>query len=166
MVSCASSKAEYEAFEMSCASLIAFRSPLMAPQSRSTARLRLLDYMIKPIQRICRYPLMLRALLASLDQGSRSYAAAAAALSRMRDVADSVDAARQHGETEARTLLVAPVDIAGAGDSPHASGHGSISATLTVPAGAYQARVARARGVTIPFQLPSERWPRHRHATC
>lgn len=110
-------RADYESFEQQCqaASSGMPHTTLLdiltdqTPQPCRT-RLRFKDILITPVQRICRYPLLLASLLADV-QGELPppdvVAAIESAQSAMRAVAESADDARQRQEAELKTAAVA-----------------------------------------------------------
>jgi hypothetical protein len=126
---------EWETYERDCALAVASSSPpssnpssssvpssASTPDAASTAcpasdesrlgRLRLHDYAIKPIQRICRYPLVLGQLLKFLEEAGvredgRGLAGLKKAVEMTRKAAERVDRARRSREIECKTLLLA-----------------------------------------------------------
>ena len=73
--------------------------------STPSSRLRFHDYLIKPVQRICKYPLMLEGLR-SKSHGEITDAAVASAVESMRAVATRVDEARRQKEAATRSKLI------------------------------------------------------------
>lgn len=73
--------------------------------STPNSRLRFHDFLIKPVQRICKYPLMLEGLR-SRTRGDMPDAAVASAVESMRGVATRVDEARRQKEAAARSRLI------------------------------------------------------------
>ncbi|KAH8830431.1 hypothetical protein DL96DRAFT_942644 [Flagelloscypha sp. PMI_526] len=70
---------------------------------RRVSRLTFLDYMIKPIQRICKYPLLLDQLR---RKGTASYFVVENAALAMRHVASSVDEARHRQDIAVQTSAI------------------------------------------------------------
>ncbi|KAF8476504.1 hypothetical protein JB92DRAFT_2838140 [Gautieria morchelliformis] len=73
--------------------------------STPSSRLRFHDYLIKPVQRICKYPLMLEGLH-SKTHGELADPAVSMAVESMRAVATRVDEARRQKESAARSALI------------------------------------------------------------
>ncbi|KAK4701210.1 hypothetical protein P7C70_g5026, partial [Phenoliferia sp. Uapishka_3] len=80
--------------------------PPAAAQSTQHRKLRFHDYAIKPVQRICRYPLVLGAVLKNLDDGPER-TEVKAAWDGMRKMVEGVDEAKRVREGELRTRIVA-----------------------------------------------------------
>lgn len=103
------SRIDWEAYQNNCAMQVAMRFPASA--LNIGARLRIRDYAIKPIQRICRYPMMLIALEKLVNEGSEGEAEAARAVKKateaVKDAADEVNAAKAQMEIERKSALVA-----------------------------------------------------------
>ncbi|RDB22756.1 hypothetical protein Hypma_010025 [Hypsizygus marmoreus] len=94
--------------------LVAF--PTESPRKdKSGPRLALLDYMIKPVQRICKYPLILDQLKTGKPQGALPSAhlrsdvdvVVESATQAMRHVASSVDEARHRQDVAIQSALIA-----------------------------------------------------------
>jgi hypothetical protein len=111
----ASSKSPSIQSSSSSLSATAFPDPSSSgttPDESKLARLRLHDYTIKPIQRICRYPLVFGQLLHFLEEGgvedgARGLSVLKRAVETTRRAAEQVDRARRRREIECRTLLLA-----------------------------------------------------------
>jgi RhoGEF domain len=73
--------------------------------STPSSRLRFHDYLIKPVQRICKYPLMLEGLR-SKTHVERADPVVSMAVESMRAVATRVDEARRQKESAARSALI------------------------------------------------------------
>lgn len=103
------SRVDWEAYQNNCAMQIAMRFPSSALSIG--ARLRIRDYAIKPIQRICRYPMMLIALEKLVDVEREEEAQAAEAAKRATEAvkvaAEEVNAAKAQMEVERKSALVA-----------------------------------------------------------
>lgn len=110
-------RVDYEAFEKRCqyitsTSVQATLQDILynRPGEASRTRLRFKDILIAPIQRVCRYPLLLAALLADIHRESppsdvvHSIEAAQAV---MRAVAENADEARLRKEAELKTARIA-----------------------------------------------------------
>jgi hypothetical protein len=97
---CADSRTEYEAYERQCAAQLSARA-IPGP------KLRLLDYAIKPVQRICRYPLTLAYLLKCIDADTSAHRSVADALEAMKEAATEVDNARVARDAVRKTIVVA-----------------------------------------------------------
>lgn len=92
------------------------REPLPFPNEFRARRLNLMDYMIKPIQRICKYPLLLDLLkpgrgvlrLSAAQPSRRSavHVAVESAAQAMRHVAAAVDAARARQAVRVQSALI------------------------------------------------------------
>lgn len=80
-----------------------------APASPSTrSRLRFADYAIAPVQRICRYPLVLGAVLKHMeDDDAEEKRLIRDARDGLKQVAENVDVAKNEREGELRTRIVA-----------------------------------------------------------
>lgn len=75
----------------------------------SRIRLRFKDILIAPIQRVCRYPLLLGSLLADVHRDSPptgTLSSVESGLAVMRNVAENADDARQRKEAELKTAAV------------------------------------------------------------
>ncbi|CEH12380.1 Invasion-inducing protein TIAM1/CDC24 and related RhoGEF GTPases [Ceraceosorus bombacis] len=70
------------------------------------ARLLFSDYFVKPIQRLCLYPVVLSTLLKYSDDGDPSHAALSEALATMRHVAEDVDEAGKEREKVLMAALI------------------------------------------------------------
>ncbi|WOO85674.1 Pleckstrin y domain-containing family G member 2 [Vanrija pseudolonga] len=110
-------RSDYEAFEKRC-QIISSSAPhatlldiLTNQQSTPLgSRLRFRDILITPVQRVCRYPLLLASLLADVNRDqpmSDVVAAVEAAQVSMRAVAENADDARRRKEAELKTATVA-----------------------------------------------------------
>lgn len=111
-------RSDYEAFEKRC-QFIASTSPHptlrdilhhRVPKPART-RLRFKDILITPVQRVCRYPLLLASLLADVNVNrdvppTPVMSAVEAAQASMRAVAENADDARQRKEAELKTMNV------------------------------------------------------------
>ncbi|KAJ7904680.1 hypothetical protein B0H14DRAFT_615943 [Mycena olivaceomarginata] len=82
-------------------------------KDKNSRRLAFLDYMIKPIQRICKYPLLLDQLrpgktLRSMSHAARPHAhvAVESAAQAMRHVASAVDEARHRQDVKMQSSLI------------------------------------------------------------
>jgi len=74
------------------------------------SRLRFQDILISPVQRVCRYPLLLSALLADVDNDlprNEVIAAVEHAQAIMRAVAANADDARQWKDAELKSIVIA-----------------------------------------------------------
>lgn len=90
---------------------------LPADNSRNRSRLTFMDYLIKPVQRICKYPLLLdqlktsKALLGTSQLRalgrSEGNVAVESAAQAMRHVASAVDEARRKQDVVVRSALIA-----------------------------------------------------------
>ncbi|KAF8592180.1 hypothetical protein K439DRAFT_392266 [Ramaria rubella] len=69
------------------------------------SKLRFHDFLIKPVQRICKYPLMLEGLR-SKNHGESADTAVASAVESMRAVAKRVDEARRRTEVAVRSKII------------------------------------------------------------
>ncbi|KAF5390652.1 hypothetical protein D9757_002644 [Collybiopsis confluens] len=84
-------------------------------EARNRSRLMFMDYLIKPVQRICKYPLLLDQLKSSkihlvdpaMRASRRSDVVTESALQAMRHVASSVDEARRLQDVAVRSALIA-----------------------------------------------------------
>lgn len=78
------------------------------PADSKQPRLHLTDYLIKPVQRICKYPLLLRQLVhrSPCIESSEGTVAVKDAIQVMRDVASSVDEARRKREAITKSSLI------------------------------------------------------------
>ncbi|KAL1405353.1 hypothetical protein Q8F55_008984 [Vanrija albida] len=110
-------RSDYEAFEKRC-QIISSSAPhatlldILTSQPSTTlgSRLRFRDMLITPVQRVCRYPLLLASLLADVNRDqpmSDVVAAVEAAQVSMRAVAENADDARRRKEAELKTATVA-----------------------------------------------------------
>lgn len=73
---------------------------------RNSSRLLFRDFLIKPIQRLCLYPLVLQTLQKHSSSTGDSVEELALAISLMREVADQVDEAGKRRESELRADLI------------------------------------------------------------
>jgi hypothetical protein len=71
-----------------------FRSFLARPNAQ-TNRLSLRDYLIKPVQRICKYPLLLRELIKCTDESHPDFDKLRSALTKIQSVVASVNERKQ-----------------------------------------------------------------------
>jgi len=78
------------------------------PADSKQPRLHLMDYLIKPVQRICKYPLLLRQLIlrSPCVEFSEVTMVVKDAIQVMRDVASSVDEARRKREAITKSSLI------------------------------------------------------------
>lgn len=78
------------------------------PLDSKQPRLHLTDYLIKPVQRICKYPLLLRQLMprSPCIEFGEVTVAVKDAIQVMRDVASSVDEARRKREAITKSSLI------------------------------------------------------------
>ncbi|OZJ06245.1 hypothetical protein BZG36_00842 [Bifiguratus adelaidae] len=74
------------------------------PETSNGGRLQLTDYMIKPVQRICRYHLLLREILKSTSEDSAEYEAMNSAVNVMANIAEQVNVATKKRDHIIRTL--------------------------------------------------------------
>ncbi|KAN0060869.1 hypothetical protein ACQY0O_006603 [Thecaphora frezii] len=74
---------------------------------QNSSRLLFRDFLIKPIQRLCLYPLVLQTLLKHTPSRSAGSSELAEAVALMRDVADQVDEAGRQRELELMADLIA-----------------------------------------------------------
>ncbi|KAG6911240.1 hypothetical protein DXG01_003107 [Tephrocybe rancida] len=104
----------------SCANNMQGRDAPIAPmevtpvrKEKSTPRLAFIDYMIKPVQRICKYPLMLDQLRSSKsvralsEYSSDVDVVVESAKQAMKHVASAVDEARHRQDVSMRSALIA-----------------------------------------------------------
>jgi hypothetical protein len=68
-------------------------------------RLTLQDYLIKPVQRLCQYPMVLKNLLPFFAQTSRNYRDINNAIAMLRCVANSIDEYKRMEDMHERTEL-------------------------------------------------------------
>ncbi|KAF9377372.1 hypothetical protein CPC16_011857, partial [Podila verticillata] len=78
---------------------------LLAQLGRRNSRADLKDYLIKPIQRICRYPLLLREILRLTRTNDSEYQAVLQAHDLMKDMAHALDEAQRAVERRMMTEL-------------------------------------------------------------
>ncbi|KAH9482554.1 hypothetical protein JR316_0004654 [Psilocybe cubensis] len=105
--------------------------PSESKREKTTPRIAFMDYMIKPIQRICKYPLLLDQLLPSkalrtlgrnTDTRSDVDVVVESAAQAMRHVATSVDEARHRQEIAVQSaLILSRICIGSASASPSPS---------------------------------------------
>jgi protein subunit release factor A len=69
-----------------------------ASQDPRTNHLMLRDYLIKPVQRICKYPLLLRELLKCTESSHPDHEKLTSALEKIQNVVASVNEKKQHEE--------------------------------------------------------------------
>lgn len=111
------SRSDYEAFEKRC-QYVASNTPHAtlrdilagAPAQPTRTRLRFKDILITPIQRVCRYPLLLASLSADVSRElpqSEVVAEVEKAQNVMRAVAENADEARKRKEVELKSNLIA-----------------------------------------------------------
>lgn len=104
---CAHSRVDWEPYERNCTAQI----KLLVPTEDGSGRLKLDDYAIKPIQRICRYPMLFNVISRQLDADVPEEAAAACtvseALACVKQAAAHVDQANHEMDIERRTKTVA-----------------------------------------------------------
>ncbi|KAJ9477368.1 hypothetical protein PHBOTO_000911 [Pseudozyma hubeiensis] len=83
-------------------------TPGLAPSAtrQNSSRLLFRDFLIKPIQRLCLYPLVLQTLQKHSSATGGSVEELALAISLMREVADQVDEAGKRRESELRADLI------------------------------------------------------------
>ncbi|KAJ3283594.1 Phosphatidylinositol 3,4,5-trisphosphate-dependent Rac exchanger 2 protein [Borealophlyctis nickersoniae] len=72
-------------------------------KGRAQTRLDLKDYLIKPVQRVCRYPLLLHELIKNTEEESNDYQDLLGAYSEMQSLAVEIDAAKSMIEKLERT---------------------------------------------------------------
>lgn len=68
-----------------------FLALLVACQTNLGHQLPLADYLLKPVQRLLKYPLLLSELTKSMPTSSPGYASILAASKLLKDVADSIN---------------------------------------------------------------------------
>ncbi|RKP25726.1 hypothetical protein SYNPS1DRAFT_28550 [Syncephalis pseudoplumigaleata] len=68
-------------------------------------RLTIHDYLIKPVQRLCQYPIIMRELMSFYTEGTREHGELREAIDMLRGVATSVDDAKHLEEARQRTQL-------------------------------------------------------------
>lgn len=110
-------RVDYEGFEKRCQHITseATQASLQdmlynKPGGPSRTRLRFKDILIAPIQRVCRYPLLLASLLADINREAPPHdvvQSVEAAQAVMRAVAENADDARLRKEAELKTARVA-----------------------------------------------------------
>ncbi|BEJ14537.1 hypothetical protein CspHIS471_0403040 [Cutaneotrichosporon sp. HIS471] len=110
-------RADYEAFEKRCQHITSESTQASLhdmlynkPGGPSRTRLRFKDILIAPIQRVCRYPLLLASLLADINREAPPndvVQSVESAQSVMRAVAENADDARLRKEAELKTARVA-----------------------------------------------------------
>lgn len=83
-------------------------TPYLGPGTmrQNSSRLLFRDFLIKPIQRLCLYPLVLQTLQKHSSATGESVEELALAISLMREVADQVDEAGKRRESELRADLI------------------------------------------------------------
>ncbi|KAJ1033170.1 hypothetical protein NDA13_001168 [Ustilago tritici] len=83
-------------------------TPYLGPSTmrQNSSRLLFRDFLIKPIQRLCLYPLVLQTLQKHSSATGDSVEELALAISLMREVADQVDEAGKRRESELRADLI------------------------------------------------------------
>src|SRR5690606_15343253 len=64
------------------------------------------DYLIKPVQRICKYPLLFKELLKCTPQDHPDYWALEATLVKLEEVAHSVNQSKAQSEQQRRLLEI------------------------------------------------------------
>lgn len=110
-------RSDYEAFEKRC-QYVASNTPhatlrdILAgtPPQPTRVRLRFKDILITPVQRVCRYPLLLASLSADVSRElpePEVLAEVEKAQNVMRAVAENADEARKRKEIELKTALIA-----------------------------------------------------------
>ncbi|GMK58737.1 hypothetical protein CspeluHIS016_0601790 [Cutaneotrichosporon spelunceum] len=117
VVSDMSHRLEYEAFEKRCQHITSGSTQASLqemlynkPGCPCRTRLRFKDILIAPIQRVCRYPLLLASLLADINREAPPndvVQSVEAAQAVMRAVAENADDARLRKEAELKTARVA-----------------------------------------------------------
>lgn len=80
--------------------------PPLDPPASPRSRLRFADFAIAPVQRVCRYPLLLAAVLKHMEHG-QDKDDVAEALASLKQVCEDVDNAKRAREGELRTRIVA-----------------------------------------------------------
>lgn len=110
-------RVDYEAFEKRCQYITSttVQASLQdilynKPGEASRTRLRFKDILIAPIQRVCRYPLLLASLLADVNREAPTndvVQSVEAAQAVMRAVAENADDARLRKEAELKTARIA-----------------------------------------------------------
>ncbi|EPQ28247.1 uncharacterized protein PFL1_04074 [Pseudozyma flocculosa PF-1] len=73
---------------------------------QNSSRLLFRDFLIKPVQRLCLYPLVLQTLLKHTPAGAAGYEELSTAIAQMRQVADGVDEAGRRRELELMADLI------------------------------------------------------------
>lgn len=68
-------------------------------------RLTIHDYLIKPVQRLCQYPIIMREIMSFYVEGTREHNDLRKAIDMLRSVATSVDDAKHLEEARQRTHL-------------------------------------------------------------
>jgi len=76
-----------------------FRSVVEQRQARPVCQgLRLEDFLIKPVQRVCKYPLLLRAIVKATDESHPDHANLTQAMQRMEEVLSGINATKASTE--------------------------------------------------------------------
>ncbi|KLO15924.1 hypothetical protein SCHPADRAFT_242850 [Schizopora paradoxa] len=101
-------------------------------ERQNVMKLTLADYLIKPVQRICKYPLLLEQLRGPVPTEDETDFAIAYALRSMKDVALAVDEARRRRDVEIKSKLIVDRLVAGnpsSGSSSHLNNGGDAPIT-------------------------------------
>ncbi|KAI8053911.1 Dbl homology domain-containing protein [Syncephalis plumigaleata] len=72
---------------------------------KQETRLTIHDYLIKPVQRLCQYPIIMREIMSFYEEGTREHRDLRNAIDMLRNVATSVDDAKHMEEARQRTQL-------------------------------------------------------------
>lgn len=106
----------------SAISVVSYAGNAKEKERQNIMKLMFADYLIKPVQRVCKYPLLLEQLRGPVPTEDETDFAISYALRSMKDVALAVDEARRRRDVEIKSKLIVDRLVAGnpsGGSSSH-----------------------------------------------
>lgn len=106
----------------SAISVVSYIGGAKEKERQATMKLMFSDYLIKPVQRVCKYPLLLEQLRGPVPTEDETDRIITHALRSMKDVALAVDEARRRRDVEIKSKLIVDRLVAGnpsSGSSSH-----------------------------------------------
>lgn len=90
----------------SAISVVSYAGNAKDKERQNIMKLMFADYLIKPVQRVCKYPLLLEQLRGPVPTEDETDFAISYALRSMKDVALAVDEARRRQDVEIKSKLI------------------------------------------------------------